>query len=101
MDPVTALRPQVLPHAPVPQAPADRLISAPAAQTAPPVTDTLRVDAVRHPAWAAGLVAAPFAERDESGHPATEARAAADAAREAYIRASIAAGINPLPLRGA
>ncbi len=31
-------------------------------------------------------------------HPVAAAREAADAAREAYIRASIAAGISPLPL---
>jgi hypothetical protein len=44
------------------------------------------------------LVAGRLAERDESDHPAAEARVAAEAAREAYIRASRAAGVSPLPL---
>ena len=98
MDPVTAIRLQ----APVPSLPAqpatDRLSSAPAAQTAPPVAEAERFDAVRQPAVSAGIVTARLAERDEGEHPAAEARAAADAAREAYIKASIAAGVSPLPL---
>ena len=98
MDPVTAVRMQ-LPLPPSPTQPAtDRLTSAPAAQTAPPVTETALKEAVHQPALSAGLVTARLAERDESDHPAVEARAAADAAREAYIKASIAAGVSPLPL---
>jgi hypothetical protein len=50
---------------------------------------------------AAAAVTARLAERDESDHPVPEARIAAEAAREAYIRASIAAGVSPLPLPGA
>jgi hypothetical protein len=98
MDPVTAVRMQL----PLPSSPAqpatDRLTSAPAAQTAPPVTETALTDAVHQPALSPDLVTARLAERDESEHPAVEARAAADAAREAYIKASIAAGVSPLPL---
>lgn len=98
MDAVTAVRSQVpLPSAP-PNPATDRLVSAAAAQTAPAVTETLRQDAVRQPAVSPGLVTTHLAERDTSDHPVAEARAAADAAREAYIRASIAAGINPLPM---
>jgi hypothetical protein len=98
MDPVTAVRLQVPPPASPTQPAPDRLTSAPAAKTAPAVAGTLRSDAVRQPALAAGIVTARLAERDESDHPAPEAKAAADAAREAYIRASIAAGLSPLPL---
>jgi hypothetical protein len=50
---------------------------------------------------AAAAVTARLAERDESDHSVPEARIAAEAAREAYIRASIAAGVSPLPLPGA
>lgn len=44
------------------------------------------------------MVAVTLAERDPGDHPAAAARAASDAAREAYIRASREAGVNPLPL---
>jgi hypothetical protein len=98
MDPVTAIRLQAqVPSVAAPPA-SDRVTSAPMAQTAPLVTEVERVDAVRQPAISAGIVTARLAERDESEHPAAEARAAADAAREAYIKASIAAGVSPLPL---
>lgn len=99
MDPVTAIRSQLpLPASPSSAALDNRLTSAPAAQTAPPVTETALKDAVHQSALSPGLVTARLAERDESDHPAVEARAAADAAREAYIKASIAAGVSPLPL---
>lgn len=98
MDSVTAVRSQV-PHPasgtpPVP----DRLTSADAAQTPKPVAETIRSDAVRQPAALSAQVAVELADRDEDQHPATAARAAADAARAAYIKASIAAGVSPLPL---
>jgi hypothetical protein len=98
MDPVTAVRLQLPPPTSPSQPAPDRLASAPAAQTAPAVAPTLRPDAVRQPAVSAGIVTTRLAERDEGDHPAAEARAAADAAREAYIKASIAAGVSPLPL---
>lgn len=98
MDPVTAVRLQ----APMPATPAqpatERPNNATAAQTAPPVTETDRRDAVHQPTQSAGIVTARLAEHDGSHHPAADARAAADAAREAYIKASIAAGVSPLPL---
>jgi predicted lipid-binding transport protein (Tim44 family) len=98
MDSVTAVRSQVpLPASGSPPAP-DRLSSAPAAQTQKPVTETMRGDAVLQPATLSAQVAVELADRDEDQDPATAARAAADAAREAYIRASIAAGLSPLPL---
>jgi hypothetical protein len=58
----------------------------------------MRVDAVHQPAKLAAQVAVELADHDEDQHPATSARAAADAARAAYIKASIAAGVSPLPL---
>lgn len=97
MDSVTAVRSQVPgPASTAPPAP-DPIISAPAAKTARPVTATMRKDAVQQPAGMAAQVAVELADRDQS-HPAAAARQAADAAREAYIRASIAAGLSPLPL---
>ena len=96
MELVTAVRSQV-PVSPTPPA-IDRHGNAPATQGAPPVAATIRRDAVQHQAKTAGAVTAQVFGRDEGKHPAAEARAAADAARDAYIKASIAAGINPLPL---
>jgi hypothetical protein len=101
MDPVTMVRSQLAPVATPSQPATDRVTSAPAAQSAPPVAETMQGAAVLQPAATVGMVTARLAERDEAEHPASEARAAADAAREAYIRASIAAGITPLPLSGA
>ena len=98
MDPVTAVRSQV-PQPPLPLPPAlDRLTSAPAATTAPPVTQTMRHDAVQLPAGTTALLPSRLAERNEGDHPAVEAREAVAAARKAYIKASIAAGLSPLPL---
>jgi hypothetical protein len=100
MDPVTAVRSQV-PQPASPSQPAlDRPTSAPAARTAPAVAETMRRDAVLQPAATAAMVTARLAEHAEGDHPADKARAAAEAAREAYIRASVAAGLNPLPLPG-
>jgi hypothetical protein len=98
MDSVTAVRSQV-PHpaSGTPPLP-DRLTSAAAAQTQKPVTETIRSDAVHQPAALSAQVAVEIADHDEDQHPATAARAAADAARVAYIKASIAAGVSPLPL---
>jgi hypothetical protein len=79
----------------------NRLTSVPATHGAPPVAEVQVKEAVRQPTVSTSIVPAHLAERDEASHPAAEARAAADAAREAYIRASIAAGISPLPLPGA
>lgn len=98
MDSVTAVRSQLPVPAATSQTAPDRLTTAPAAQTAPPVTATLRKDAVAQPATLSAQVAVELADHDEDQHPVTAARAAADAAREAYIRASIAAGLSPLPL---
>jgi hypothetical protein len=70
----------------------------PVVEAARPVAETQRKDAPQQSAAAAALVAGRLAERDESDHPAAEARVAAEAAREAYIKASIAAGVSPLPL---
>lgn len=98
MDPITAVRSQVAQPAPLKPPSQDRLTSAPVAQTAPPVTQTLRRDAVHHLAKIVAPASSRLSERDEGNQPAVEARAAAEAARKAYIKASIAAGVSPLPL---
>ncbi|MFC3087621.1 hypothetical protein [Tabrizicola soli] len=68
------------------------------AQSIAAVAEPLRPDAVRQPDSAPASVGVQLAEVDENREPVVAARAAAEAARDAYIRASIAAGINPLPL---
>jgi hypothetical protein len=97
MDSVTAVRSQV-PHpaSGTPPSP-DRLTSAAAAQTQKPITQPIRSDAVQQPASLSAQVAMELGEHKKDA-PATAARAAADAARDAYIKASIAAGVSPLPL---
>lgn len=100
MDSVTAVRAQLPPPASLTQPEPERVVSAPAAQTQAPVAGPLRNDAVRQPPTLSAQVAVELAEHDEDAHPTTSARAAADAARAAYIKASIAAGISPLPLPG-
>lgn len=64
----------------------------------PAVVNPIRADALRQPAETAALVTLSLAERDEGDHPAAAARAASEAARDAYVRASLAAGVSPLPL---
>jgi hypothetical protein len=71
---------------------------APAVVIARPVSDPIRMDALGQVAASTGILTSRLAERDESHHPAAEARIAADAARKAYIKASIAAGVSPLPM---
>lgn len=98
MDSVSAIRSQL----PVPAAQAqpapDRVTGIAAAQSVRPVAAPMRAEAVTPPSGMAAQVAVELAERDRDRHPAVEARAAAQAARDAYIRASIAAGVSPLPL---
>lgn len=98
MDLVSAIRTQLPAQSLTPQPAPDRPASPFAAQSVRPVGEPLRRDAVHQPSGLAAQVAVDLAERDEDRHPAAEARAAADAARDAYIKASIAAGISPLPL---
>lgn len=76
----------------------DRAVSVAASASTAPVAETLRRDAVQSPSAATAQVSVQLAERDEDHHPAAQARAAAMAAREAYIQASIAAGLSPLPI---
>jgi hypothetical protein len=98
MSSITVLRSQgaaaAPPHAAKPE-PAARM---PASATARPVSVPIRVDAPGQVGASTALVTARLAERDESRHPATDARIAAEAARKAYIKASIAAGVSPLPM---
>lgn len=98
MDLISAIRSQLPVQQPPAQPPADRGASAVAPESVRPVADTLRRDAVHAPGGTAAQVSVQLADRDAQHHPAADARAAAQAAREAYIKASIAAGISPLPL---
>lgn len=70
-------------------------------ETIAPVAEPQDANAVVPSGSTAALVTARLAERDESDHPVAEARIAAEAARDAYIRASIVAGVSALPLHGA
>jgi hypothetical protein len=94
---ITAVRSQ-MPVAPGPTPQPPEASPRQPVETAAPVSEPQRKDAVPQPGVAAAAVTARLAERDESHHPVPEARIAAEAAREAYIRASIAAGLSPLPL---
>ena len=76
----------------------DRMVSVAASASTAPVAETQRRDAVQSPSAVAAQVSVQLADRDQDHHPAAQARAAAMAAREAYIQASIAAGISPLPM---
>lgn len=98
MDLISAVRSQAPIQQPSQPLAADRTVTAPAAASARPVAETLRRDAVQSPSGMAAQVSVQLAEREADHHPADQARAAAIAAREAYISASIAAGLNPLPL---
>ena len=97
MDSVTAVR-SLKPATQMPRSPQAGHQPGPAREAAAPVAPPLRPDAVVQLAGPAAMIASRLGERDEGRHPASEARAAADAARKAYIKASIAAGISPLPL---
>ena len=64
------------------------------------VTNPQRAAAILAPRSANASPSLQLAGTDEDGHPAADARAAAEAARKAYIAGSRAAGISPLPLPG-
>ena len=83
-----------LPAAPEPQPRAP--VAATAGAVAPPQQPLTPTQA----ATTAATLALRLAERDDRNHPASEARAAVEDARAAYIKASRAAGISPLPLPG-
>lgn len=74
------------------------VVPAPTAGTSAPVAAPLRKDAVRQADSTLASLGMHLAEAGGADHPAAAARAAAEAARDAYIKASIAAGISPLPL---
>jgi hypothetical protein len=96
MSNVKAIRSQAVvpPATPRPESAGRSVLEKAADRTAVPE----RLDAPVQTAATAASVTSRLAERDESPHPANQARIAANAAREAYIRASIAAGLSPLPL---
>jgi hypothetical protein len=98
MSMVTVLRSQVPTATALPSVRPEPAGRAPVVEAARPVSAPERKDAPAQATATAASVTARLAERDESRHPAAEARIAADAARKAYIRASIAAGVSPLPL---
>jgi len=98
MDLISAVRSAQPVAQAAPQPPPERAVSAPAAASTRPVGEALRRDAVHPPSAAAAQVSVELADRDRDRHPASDARAAAEAARNAYIKASIAAGLSPLPL---
>lgn len=94
---ISAVRSQ-LPLPPTPPQPTQESPPRAAGGPVPAVANPMRADALRQPAETAALVTLSLAERDESDHPAAAARAASEAARDAYVRASLAAGVSPLPL---
>ena len=98
MDLISAIRSQQPVQSSLQHATADRAVSAPAAASTRAVANTLRRDAVQASSAMTGQVSVQLADRERDHHPAAEARAAAMAAREAYIQASIAAGLSPLPM---
>ncbi len=98
MSLITAVRSQAPFAAPAPPARPEPVARAPVVEAARPVAAPQRRDAPTQASATTASVTTRLAERDESRHPAAEARVAADAARDAYIKASIAAGISPLPL---
>jgi hypothetical protein len=99
MNMITGPRPPAPPVAPAGRVTeAGQPARAPAVEAARAVAGTVRYDAPAPVVATTAVVKTRLAERDEGHHPAAEARIAADAARDAYIKASIAAGLSPLPL---
>jgi hypothetical protein len=101
LGPITAVRSQVQAAASLSPQPQEVSLRHPLVGSVAPVTTPQRPDAVTQSAASLPTLTVHLAERDESDHPVAEARIAAEAARQAYIRASIAAGASPLPLPGA
>lgn len=93
---MTAIRPQ-LPLPLAPPHPTPSTTDPPRADGAKPVADPILPNALRQPDRAAAL---GLQLADADGNPPEEAarKAASKAAQQAYIRASLAAGISPLPL---
>jgi hypothetical protein len=96
MDIVTAIRSQM--PVPAPQPP-PAPVRAQAIETIRPVTATQRPDALHQPGSAVAT-ALQLGTTEPKADPVSAARAAAETARDAYIRASIAAGVSALPLGG-
>ena len=91
---ITSTRAPV-PVAEVPRAPRPaeaQAVPVDAPRGAMPIAPPLRAEAVRQGQEPSGLAEVPFQVVQVS------ATAAAEAAKAAYIRARIAAGLNPLPL---
>jgi len=97
MELIVSLRSQ-FPQLAVTPAPVSPSVTPPGEMKAVAVPQ--RVTAVLPGRSAIAAASTQLAESDEDAHPAATARAAAEAARQAYIRASLAAGISPLPLSG-
>ncbi|MGL4234991.1 hypothetical protein [Tabrizicola sp.] len=96
MGPITSVRSQLLTSGALPHPPASAPLqggaAAPSLGRSAPVAEPQPVAPPRPPR------ARPEAEQLQA--PPEPAVATAEAARLAYIRASIAAGLNPLPLPG-
>lgn len=96
---ISAVRSQMPLPATPPQPAREDLPRTPTPGAVPATVGPIRADALRQPTGTVAMVAVTLAERDAGNHPAAAAaRAASEAAREAYIRTSRAAGVNPLPL---
>ena len=96
MELMPVLRAQLpLPAAPPPVAETSRSVPP---GTTPAVAAPEQPQAVQVALSAAASLPVHRAPIDEDGPPVSDARFAAEAAWKAYIRASIAAGVSPLPL---
>ena len=93
---MTAIRPQ-LPLPLAPPHPVPSTTEPPRANGTKPVADPILPEALRQPDRVAAL---ELQLADANGKPPEEAarKVASEAAQQAYIRASLAAGISPLPL---
>lgn len=98
MDLISAARSQQPVQQRTAPPPVERATNPAAAQSTQPVGEVMRRDSLQALSGTAAQASLALADRNSDRHPASEARAAAQAAREAYIKASIAAGLSPLPL---
>ena len=94
MSPLSSLRSHLLTSGALAPPPPDPDFRGPGARSPDPTAAPQLRIALRQPERAEG------AEQHLGLVPPTSAEAAAEAARRAYISASIAAGVNPLPLQG-
>lgn len=94
MSPLSSLRSYLMTSGALPQPQTTADFRGTGLALAEPVSQPQHRTALRQPETLSAT------ERHLSLPPPTTAEAAAEAARRAYIHASIAAGVNPLPLPG-